>query len=61
MDAHKLLGRIYLRQLGEQQNVRRLQSPSGNALDQAITELEKIVSLTPKSVEDDMISASFTT
>ena len=53
--AHKLLGRIYLRQLGEQQNSVSSASPSGNTLDQAITEFEKIVSLTPKSVEDHMV------
>ncbi len=55
VDAHKLLGRIYLRQLGEQQNGVSSASPSGNALDQAITEFEKIVDLLPKSVEDHMI------
>lgn len=53
--AHKLLGRIYLRQLGEQQNSVSSASPSGNTLDQAITEFEKIVSLLPKSVEDHMV------
>jgi Flp pilus assembly protein TadD len=53
--AHKLLGRIYLRQLGEQQNSVSSASPSGNTLDQAITVFEKIVSLTPKSVEDHMV------
>src|SRR5580692_2385915 len=55
VSAHKLLGRIYLRQLGEQQNSVSSASPSGNTLDQAITEFEKIVSLTPKSVEDHMV------
>ena len=55
VNAHKLLGRIYLRQLGEQQNSVSSASPSGNTLDQAITEYEKIVSLTPKSVEDHMV------
>ena len=55
VDAHKLLGRIYLRQLGEQQNAVSSASPSGNALDQAIAEYEKIVSLLPKSVEDHMV------
>ena len=30
-------------------------SPSGNALDQAIAEFEKIVALLPKSVEDRMV------
>ena len=55
VNAHKLLGRIYLRQLGEQQNSVSSASPSGNTLDQAITEYEKIVSLEPKSVEDHMV------
>jgi tetratricopeptide (TPR) repeat protein len=55
VNAHKLLGRIYLRQLGEQQNSVSSASPSGNTLDQAITEYEKIVSLLPKSVEDRMV------
>lgn len=55
VDAHKLLGRIYLRQLGEQQNGVSSASPSGNVLDQAIAEYEKIVSLQPKSVEDRMV------
>ncbi len=61
IDAHKLLGRIYLRQLGEQQNSVSSASPSGNALDQAIVEFEKIVSLQPKSVEDHMVLGSLYT
>jgi tetratricopeptide (TPR) repeat protein len=55
IDAHKLLGRIYLRQLGDGQNAVSSSSPSGNVLDQAIAEFEKIVSLQPKSVEDRMV------
>ncbi|UWZ86781.1 tetratricopeptide repeat protein [Occallatibacter riparius] len=55
IDAHKLLGRIYLRQLGEQQNSVSSSSPSGNTLDQAIAEFEKIVAIQPRSVEDRMI------
>jgi tetratricopeptide (TPR) repeat protein len=55
VDAHKLLGRIYLRQLGEAQNGVSSSSPSGNVLDQAIGEFEKIVVLTPRSVEDHMV------
>jgi tetratricopeptide (TPR) repeat protein len=61
IDAHKLLGRIYLRQLGEQQNSVSSSSPSGNALDQAIAEFEKIVALQPKSVEDHMVLGSLYT
>ena len=53
--AHKLLGRIYLRQLGEGMNGVSSASPAGNVLDRAIAEFEKIVSLTPRSVEDHMI------
>ena len=55
VDAHKLLGRIYLRQLGEGQNGVSSSSPSGNVLDQAIAQFEKIVALQPKSVEDRMV------
>jgi tetratricopeptide (TPR) repeat protein len=55
VEAHKLLGRIYLRQLGDGQNAVSSASPSGNVLDQAIAEFEKIVALQPKSVEDRMV------
>jgi tetratricopeptide (TPR) repeat protein len=55
IDAHKLLGRIYLRQLGENQNGVSSASPSGNVLDLAVAEFEKIVILQPKSVEDRMV------
>ncbi len=55
IDAHKLLGRIYLKQLGEAQNSVSSSSPAGNVLDQAIGEFEKIVALQPKSVEDRMV------
>jgi tetratricopeptide (TPR) repeat protein len=55
IDAHKLLGRIFLRQLSEAQNAVSSSSPDGNVLDQAITEYEKIVSLEPKDVEDRMV------
>lgn len=55
VDAHKLLGRIYLRQLGEGNGSVSSTSPSGNVLDQAIAEFEKIVALQPKNVEDRMV------
>jgi tetratricopeptide (TPR) repeat protein len=55
IDAHKLLGRIYLRQLSEASNAVSSTSPSGNVLDQAITEFEKIVALQPKDIEDRMV------
>jgi tetratricopeptide (TPR) repeat protein len=59
LDAHQLLGRIYLRQISESQS--RLSSSTSNsssensAVDLAIAEFEKIVSLAPKSVEDRMV------
>lgn len=53
--AHKLLGRIYLRRLGDQQNAAGSSTASGNTLDEAIAEFEKIVALQPKSVEDHMV------
>ena len=55
LDAHKLLGRIYLRALGDGRSAVSSSSPSGNALDQAIAQFEKIVSLEPKNVEDRMV------
>jgi len=61
VDAHKLLGRIYLRQLGDQQNAVSSAPVSGNTLDLAVAEFEKIVSLQPKSVEDHMVLGSLYT
>ena len=55
IDAHKLLGRIYLRQLGDGSNAVSSTSPAGNVLDLTIAEYEKIVALEPKSVEDRMV------
>jgi tetratricopeptide (TPR) repeat protein len=55
VDAHKLLGKIYLRQLSDSSNAVSSDSPSGNALDQAIAEFETIVALQPNSVEDHMV------
>ena len=55
IDAHRLLGRIYLRQLGEGENGGAPSVSSGNVLDQAIAEFEKIVALQPRSVEDHMV------
>ena len=55
LEAHKLLGRIYLRQLSDASNAVSSTSPSGNVLDQAIAEFEKIVSLQPKGIEDRMV------
>ena len=53
--AHKLLGRIYLRRLGEGQNAGATGGSESDALNQAITEFEKIVALQPRSVEDRMV------
>ena len=55
IDAHKLLGRIYLRQLGEGENAGSPAAAKSTVLDQAISEFEKIVALLPKSVEDRMV------
>lgn len=51
LEAHKLLGRIYLRSLGDVQNG----GPSAQMLQLAITEYTKIVALEPKSVEDRLL------
>lgn len=55
LDAHKLLGRIYLRQLGEQQNAGANAQPSSSTIEQALAEYEKLVSLDPGSVETHMV------
>lgn len=55
IDAHKLLGRIYLRQLGEGENGSSGAAASSNVLDEAIAEFQKIVALQPKSVDDHMV------
>jgi tetratricopeptide (TPR) repeat protein len=55
IDAHRLLGRIYLRQLGEDQNAGSSTPPPAGALEQAIAEYEKLVELQPRSVEDRMV------
>ncbi len=51
LDAHKLLGRIYLRSLGDGQTG----GPSGQVLQLAIAEYTKIVSLEPGSIEDRLL------
>ena len=51
LDAHKLLGRIYLRSLGDTQNG----VPSEPVLKLAIAEYLKIVSLEPDSTEDRLL------
>jgi len=54
IEAHKLLGRIYLRTLSEGQNAPAT-SPTGNVLNLAITEYEKLVALQPNNVENRMV------
>ncbi len=55
IDAHKLLGRIYLRELGEGENGEAGATTPNNVLDQAIAEFQKIVALQPNSVDDHMV------
>jgi tetratricopeptide (TPR) repeat protein len=55
IDAHKLLGRIYLRQLGEGEQGGAAAAAQSTVLDEAIAEFQKIVALQPKSVEDHMV------
>ena len=51
LEAHKLLGRIYLRSLGDGQSG----GPSSQVLQLAIDEYSKIVSLEPDSIEDRLL------
>ncbi len=51
LDAHKLLGRIYLRSLGDGQ----AGGPSGQVLALAIAEYTKIVAIEPNSIEDRLL------
>lgn len=56
IDALKLLGRIYLRQLSEDQNTTTpAAQPNAAAVAQAVTTYEKLVELQPRSVEDRMV------
>lgn len=55
LDAHKLLGRIYLRSLGQQQDSSDNSTPGAEMLNLAIAEFKKIVTLEPKSVEDHLL------
>jgi tetratricopeptide (TPR) repeat protein len=55
LDAHKLLGRIYLRELGDGSNSQTGGASSAGVLEQAIAEYNRIVSLEPKNVEDRMV------
>ena len=55
LDAHKLLGRIYLRSLGQEQGPNGQGTPSAQMLDLAIGEFLKIIALEPKSLEDRLL------
>ncbi len=55
IEAHKLLGRIYLRQLSEGENGMAGAAAPNSALNKAIAEFQKIVTLEPKSVEGHMV------
>jgi len=54
IQANKLLGRIYLRQLS-QEDAGTTPAASKDVLDKTIAEFEKLVSLEPKSVDDRMV------
>jgi tetratricopeptide (TPR) repeat protein len=51
LEAHKLLGRIYLRSLGDMQSG----SGSGNVLKLAIEQFEQIVKIEPDNVDDHLL------
>jgi tetratricopeptide (TPR) repeat protein len=53
LEAHKLLGRIYLRQLSEGQNASA--AAANNVLEQALAEYQKLATLQPRNVENHMI------
>ena len=55
LDAHKLLGRIYLRRLGQEQGPNSESNPNGQDLDLAVAEFVKIVSLEPRNLEDHLL------
>jgi tetratricopeptide (TPR) repeat protein len=59
IDAHKLLGRIYLRSLGQQDGPgsesTAANQNSNQVLDQAIAEFVKIVALEPNNLEDRLL------
>ena len=55
LDAHKLLGRIYLRSLGQDQTANSQATPNADMLNLAIGEFTKITALEPKSLEDHLL------
>src|SRR6202795_363227 len=54
LEAHKLLGRIYLRSLGDMQSGSN-NSSGGNVLKLAIEQYEQIVKIEPKNVDDRLL------
>lgn len=55
LDAHKVLGSIYLRSLGEQQNAASQIAPAAQMVDLAIAEYSKITALEPNNVENHLV------
>ncbi len=55
LDAHKVLGSIYLRSLGQQQDAASQLAPAGQMVDLAIAEYQKIISLEPNDVENHLL------
>lgn len=55
LDAHKVLGSIYLRSLGEQQNAASQVAPAEQMVDLAIEEYSKIAALEPNNVENHLV------
>ena len=55
LEAHKLLGRIYLRSLGQEQAPGSSSGAQAQMLDLAIAEFTKIITLEPKNLEDRLL------
>jgi tetratricopeptide (TPR) repeat protein len=55
LEAHKLLGRIYLRSLGDMQGGSGSGSGSGNVLKLAIDQYEQIIKIEPDNVDDHLL------
>jgi len=55
VEAHKLLGKVYLRQLSEGHGGNTSGSSATATLDAAIAEYQKLIPLDPKSVENHML------
>jgi len=58
LEAHRLLGRIYLRSLGQEQQSQsqaNSSTPNGQVLDLAIAEFQKLITLEPRSLENHLL------